>query len=73
MLDSERISLPEKPDQKFNVKKAFGIDSDLEVQGFKEKTQWVPEIDNTYVFDKDTTLAILAGFEHDRSPLRLPR
>ena len=37
MLDSERISLPEKPDQKFNVKKTFGIDSDLEVQGFKEK------------------------------------
>ena len=66
MIDSERISLPEKPDQKFNVKKFFGIDSDLEVKGFKEKTQWVPEIDETYIFDKDTTLAILAGFEHDR-------
>ena len=66
MIDSERISLPERPDKKFNVKKTFGIDSDLEIHGFKEKTQWVPEIDETYIFDKDTTLAILAGFEHDR-------
>jgi len=66
MIDSQRISLPEIPDQIFNVKKTFGIDSALEVKGFKEKTQWVPEIDETYIFDKDTTLAILAGFEHDR-------
>ena len=66
MIDSERISLPERPNQKYNVKKTFGIESDLEVNGFKEKTQWVPVIDKTYVFDKDTTLAILAGFEHDR-------
>ena len=65
-MDSERISLPDRPDQTFNVKKTFGIKSDLEVHGFKEKTQWVPEIDETYIFDKDTTLAILAGFEHDR-------
>src|SRR6056300_1109163 len=66
MIDSQRISLPEIPDQIFNVKKTFGIDSALEVKGCKEKTQWVPEIDETYIFDKDTTLAILAGFEHDR-------
>jgi hypothetical protein len=47
MMDSERISLPDRPDQTFNVKKTFGIKSDLEVHGFKEKTQWVPEIDET--------------------------
>ena len=66
MIDSERISLPNRPDQKVNVKQTFGIDPDLVVHGFKEKTQWVPEIDSTYIFDKDTTMAILAGFEHDR-------
>ena len=66
MIDSERINLPERPDKIFNVKKTFGIDSDIEVKGFKDKTQWVPEIDETYIFDKATTLAILAGFEHDR-------
>ena len=66
MRDSERIALPKIPDQKINVKKIFGIDSEITVLGFKEKTQWVPEIDPTYVFDKNTTLSILAGFEHDR-------
>ncbi|MDA9876332.1 AAA family ATPase [Gammaproteobacteria bacterium] len=66
MIDSERIGLPNKPDQKINVKKTFGINSDITVLGFKEKTAWVPEIDSTYVFDEDTTLSILAGFEHDR-------
>ena len=66
MLDSEKIGLPNNPNQKIDVKKTFGIESDLTVLGFKEKTQWVPEIDPTYVFDKDTTLAILAGFSHDR-------
>ena len=66
MIDSERINLPKTPDQKINVKKTFGIESDLTVLGFKEKTEWVPEIDSTYVFDRDTTLSILAGFEHDR-------
>ena len=66
MLDSEKIDLPNKPNQKINVKKTFAIDSDLTVLGFKDKTQWVPETDPTYVFDKNTTLAILAGFQHDR-------
>jgi hypothetical protein len=36
-MDSERINLPKLPDQKVNVKKIFGIDSDLTVLGFKEK------------------------------------
>ena len=66
MLDSKKIDLPNKPNQKINVKKIFAIDSDLTVLGFKDKTQWVPETDPTYVFDKNTTLAILAGFQHDR-------
>ena len=66
MLDSEKIDLPNKPNQKINVKKTFAIDSGLTVLGFKGKTQWVPETDPTYVFDKNTTLAILAGFQYDR-------
>ena len=66
MLDSKKIDLPNKPNQKINVKKTFAIDSDLTVLGFKDKTQWVPETDPTYVFDKNTTLAILAGFQHNR-------
>ena len=66
MSTINKIELPNKPDHKFNVAKTFGIDSKLSVKGFKNKTDWVPEIDTSYVFDKKTTLSILAGFEHNR-------
>ncbi len=54
------------PDRKYNVRETFGIDSDWEVSGFSESTANVPDIDPTYKFDHDTTLAILAGFAHNR-------
>ena len=38
----------------------------MTAKGFEEKTEWVPEIDKGYIFDKDTTLSILAGFSHNR-------
>jgi cobaltochelatase CobS len=63
---NKNIELPNKPDHKFEVSETFGIDSKLSVKGFKEKTAWVPEIDEGYIFDKDTTLSILAGFNHNR-------
>ena len=54
------------PDTSFSVKDLFGIDSDLMVPGFSEASDYVPAIDPEYQFDKDTTLAILAGFSHNR-------
>jgi cobaltochelatase CobS len=54
------------PDRKFNVRETFGIDIDWEVSGFSEGTPNVPDIDRTYRFDHDTTIAILSGFEHNR-------
>jgi cobaltochelatase CobS len=54
------------PDTKYDVRKTFGLDIDLEVPGFKEANENVPEIDKTYQFDHDTTMAILAGFSHNR-------
>ncbi len=54
------------PDTTFNVRDVFGIDVDLSVPGFSEASDYVPEIDADYQFDKDTTLAILAGFSHNR-------
>jgi cobaltochelatase CobS len=54
------------PDKKFNVKKTFGLDVDWEVPGFSTENPNVPEIDKTYQFNHDTTLAILAGFAHNR-------
>ena len=66
MTINQQIDLPKKPDAKFSVSKIFNIDSKLNVGGFKKKNAWVPEIDESYVFDKETTLAILAGFENNR-------
>ena len=66
MTTNSNIELPNKPNIKIDVSKTFNIDSKLTVKGFKDKTEWVPEIDEGYVFDKETTLSILAGFEHNR-------
>ncbi|MDB2443496.1 AAA family ATPase, partial [Amylibacter sp.] len=40
--------------------------SDMEIMGFPDKSDRVPEIDSTYKFDHDTTLAILAGYTYNR-------
>ena len=56
----------QKPDVMVSVRKLFGIDSDLEVPAFSEIGDHVPETDEAYRFDQDTTLAILAGFTHNR-------
>jgi cobaltochelatase CobS len=58
--------LPPEPDIEISVRQSFGIDSDLQVPGFSQATEYVPEIDDAYRFDRDTTLAILAGFAHNR-------
>lgn len=60
-------SLPSgSPDMMLSVRQAFGIDSDMEVPAFSESTDRVPPTDPAYLFDKETTLAILAGFKHNR-------
>jgi len=55
-----------KPTEELSVRDTFGIDSDMIVKGFADRTDRVPELDTTYKFDPDTTLAILAGFNHNR-------
>lgn len=57
------------PDVWCNVREVFGIDSDLHVLAFREPSEHVPQIDPAYVFDKETTLAVLAGFSHNRRVL----
>lgn len=54
------------PDTKVAVRDVFGIDSDLIVDAFSAKTEYVPALDETYRFDPQTTMAILAGFQHNR-------
>ncbi len=57
------------PDIKISVMQTFGIDSNLEVDAFSKKNEYVPEIDKNYKFDKDTTLAILSGFSFNKRVL----
>ena len=54
------------PDTVVSVRDLFGIELDLEVPAFSESSEHVPVVDEDYRFDQDTTLAILAGFAHNR-------
>ena len=58
-----------KPDIKISVNQTFGIDSDMEVEAFSKKNEYVPEIDKNYKFDRDTTLAIISGFAFNKRVL----
>ena len=58
-----------KPDIKVSLKQTFGIDSKMEVDAFSKKNDYVPEIDRSYKFDRDTTLAIISGFSFNKRVL----
>ncbi len=61
--------LNSQPDIKISVKQTFGIDTDMEIDAFSKKSEYVPEIDKTYKFDRDTTLAIISGFAFNKRVL----
>ena len=52
-----------------SLKQSFGIDSDMEVDAFSKRSEYVPEIDKNYKFDRDTTLAIISGFAFNKRVL----
>ena len=58
-----------KPDIKISVNQTFGIETEMEIEGFSKKNEYVPEIDKNYKFDRDTTLAILSGFSFNKRVL----
>ena len=57
------------PDKFVSARELFGVDTDMKIPAFSEHTIHVPELDESYRFDHDTTLAILAGFAHNRRVL----
>jgi len=65
MLDGT-LDADAKPTEEISVRETFGIDTDMVARGFAERTERVPDFDPNYKFDPDTTLAILAGFMHNR-------
>ena len=54
------------PDITVNAREAFGLDIDMQVPAYSVRTEHVPEVDDTYRFDRETTLAIVAGFANNR-------
>jgi cobaltochelatase CobS len=60
------IDIHAKPTEEISLREVFGIDSDMHVKGFADRSDRVPEVDSTYKFDPDTTMAILAGFAYNR-------
>jgi len=60
------LDISNLPDTTVSVREAFDIDTDLVVPAFSQPDAYVPDFDPDYLFDRDTTLAILAGFAHNR-------
>lgn len=59
----------ESPTIQVNVEEVFGFESELSVQAFAEPNEWTPAVDPAYSFDPEVTLAIVAGFTHNRRVL----
>src|SRR3982075_3730065 len=57
------------PDMMVDVRNTFGLDVAMSVPAFSKPNEYVPDLDTAYVFDRETTLAILAGFAHNRRVL----
>jgi cobaltochelatase CobS len=60
------ISMPNEPDTLISVREVFGIDTNMQVRAFAEAADYVPDVDKAYHFNPEVTLAILAGFTHNR-------
>ena len=65
-MADHNLDIETHPTEDISVREVFGIDTDMIVKGFADPTDRVPVLDSTYKFDPDTTLAILAGFSHNR-------
>jgi cobaltochelatase CobS len=65
-MDDHNLDIDTHPTEDVSVREVYGIDTDMIVKGFADRTSRVPAFDSTYKFDPDTTLAILAGFSHNR-------
>src|SRR5688500_17348672 len=64
--DADDPLLTLKPDRRVSVRDVFGVDSDMQVPAFSTADPHWPDLGESYRFDPQTTLAICAGFAHDR-------
>jgi cobaltochelatase CobS len=66
MRAQAQAGVPGLPDMNVSVRQVFGIDTDLEVPAYSKAADHVPDLDPDYLFNREVTLAILAGFKHNR-------
>jgi cobaltochelatase CobS len=59
-------AMPGNPDKMVSVSQVFGFESNMMVPAYSDTSEHVPDLDQDYLFNKETTLAILAGFAHNR-------
>ena len=81
MTDTDRSKISEVPEstasslpvggptEEIGTSEVFGFESALRVPAFAERSEYVPDIDPAYCFHRETTLAILSGFMHNRRVL----
>jgi len=65
-METEFNLMEVSPDIKVSARQVFGLDVDMEIPAFSQTHELVPDVDESYLFDHDTTLAILAGFAYNR-------
>jgi cobaltochelatase CobS len=65
-MNKIELDISDMPDTTVSVRDAFNIDSDLRVPAYSAANAYVPDFDADYLFDRETTLAIIAGFAHNR-------
>ena len=63
ITDSQVAGLP---DTKASVQDLFGFESNMQVPAYSAASEHVPDLDEDYLFNRETTLAILAGFAYNR-------
>ena len=66
VIDPTNILETQEPDTTISARQIFGVEVDMDVPAFSQTNSHVPDVDEAYKFDHDTTLAILAGFAHNR-------
>ncbi|HEY0106748.1 MAG TPA: cobaltochelatase subunit CobS [Rhizomicrobium sp.] len=65
-MEQQELDPAMTPDTEVDIKSTFGIDTRMKIKGFSKRTSYVPDHDPAYRFDRETTLAILAGFAFNR-------
>ena len=63
------LDILNKPDCTSYSDELFGIKNRIPIPHFSKRTDLVPRIDKSYVFDDTTTISILAGFNHNKRVL----